>query len=487
MTLRCLFVDFDSFFASVEQYDAPELRGRPVAVAAVAAETTACLAASRQAKQFGIKTGTPIAEARERCPDITIVLARPARYVEMHHRFLEVIESCIHHEHPSSIDEVACHLLGREREPAAAIAIARNIKQALRDAGLSPAITCSAGIAPNKFLAKTASDMNKPDGITVIEQRDLPDALHPLALRDLCGIGPSMERRLNDAGITTVRQLCAADRARLRGIWGSVEGERFWMQLRGFDLPERVTQRSSIGHSHVLGPELRNGAGMRSVLFKLLAKCAMRLRHENLQASAMHIAIRFVGQESRFERSVDFAALDDTPTLLRLLAAQLRPLERAQADGRWQAKRHPPLSVAVSLHGLHDPGQRTRSLLAGDARAQAISRVLDKVNRRYDNNTLYMGAMQRAIEKDAAPMRIPFQHVPDIALERDHRENIGALDLVQQRHNQVKVIAQDQHAKRQASRRTPPKPTSYGASGWAHASRDHREGRSGQADLFDEA
>ena len=207
MTLRCLFVDFDSFFASVEQNDAPHLRGRPVAVIPVASTTTCCIAASKEAKRdFGIKTGTGVAEALERCPDIALQIARPKRYVRVHHQFLEAIQTCIPHGKAASVDEVPCWLIGRERQRHNAIAIARNIKQALRDTGFSDSLSCSIGIAPNKFLAKTASDMNKPDGLTVIEQADLPHALHALELRDLCGIGPSMEARLQRAGIDTVEQ-----------------------------------------------------------------------------------------------------------------------------------------------------------------------------------------------------------------------------------------------------------------------------------------
>ena len=176
MTLRCLFVDFDSFFASVEQNDAPHLRGRPVAVIPVASTTTCCIAASKEAKRdFGIKTGTGVAEALQRCPDIALQIARPARYVRVHHQFLEAIQTCIPHGKAASVDEVPCWLIGRERQRHNAIAIARNIKQALRDTGFSDSLSCSIGIAPNKFLAKTASDMNKPDGLTVIEQADRDD------------------------------------------------------------------------------------------------------------------------------------------------------------------------------------------------------------------------------------------------------------------------------------------------------------------------
>ncbi|HEV2608362.1 MAG TPA: hypothetical protein VGT79_10320 [Xanthomonadaceae bacterium] len=158
MTLRCLFVDFDSCFASVEQYDDPRLRGRPVGVVPVVADSTCCLAASYEAKAVGVKTGTGVREAREKCPEIRLVLARPARYIELHHLLMRAIEDCIPHAKPLSVDEVPCYLIGRERKSENAEAIARSINQRLVDLGFSPAINCSIGIAPNRFLAKTASD-----------------------------------------------------------------------------------------------------------------------------------------------------------------------------------------------------------------------------------------------------------------------------------------------------------------------------------------
>jgi DNA polymerase IV len=473
VTLRCLFVDFDSFFASVEQHDDPSLRGRAIAVVPVKAETTCCLAASYEAKKLGIKTGTGIAEAREKCPDIELVLARPARYIEMHKRFMDAIQDCIPHGDAASIDEVPCYLIGRERRRGDAIAIARSIKARLAELGISPAMTCSIGIAPNKFLAKTASDMNKPDGLTVIELADLPHALHSLELRDFCGIGPSMERRLRAAGIRTSAQLCAATREHLRAAWGGIEGERYWLMLRGFDVPERRTTRSSIGHSHVLGPELRSFEGMRAVLFKLLAKAAMRMRHDGYLAGGMAIRIRFLGLERRFERDLPFAPIDDTPTLLRLLGEQLQSLDHAIDRRHWNPARHPPLSVAVTLVGLEPAVMVSADLMQERERAQRVSTVLDRINVRYGNNALYFGAMQHALAANAAPMRIPFSTIPDTALEQDvaakspshkppRRESDNELWL--QRERQFKVLAEHTH-REAVQKRKPFKPSGVG--GWA--------------------
>ena len=179
MALRSLFVDFNSYFASVEQHLRPELRGKPVAVVPVKAETTCCIAASHEARKFGIKTGTRVSDARHMCPGLQIVEARPALYVELHHKLIAAVESCIHVEEVWSIDEMPCELTGRLQKREKACELALKIKKTIAgDVGSE--LRCSVGIAPNSFLAKTASDMQKPDGLVVIEQQDLPQCLHRL-------------------------------------------------------------------------------------------------------------------------------------------------------------------------------------------------------------------------------------------------------------------------------------------------------------------
>jgi DNA polymerase-4 len=294
--------------------------------------------------------------------------------------------------------------------------------------------------------------------LTVLEMADLPHTLHRLELRDFCGIGPSMERRLQRAGIRSVEALCAASRERLRAAWGSVEGERYWLQLRGFELPERKSQRGSVGHSHVLGPELRSYDGARSVLFKLLAKAAMRLRHEGFLAGGLAIRMRFVGLDKRFERDLSFAPIDDTPTLLKLLGRELLPLERALASGRWKPKRHPPLSVSVTLVQLEARGSVSGELMAERHRSREMSATLDAINRRYGNNAVYFGAMQQALSQQAAPMRIAFGQIPQTALEEDIGHADDALDgheLWLKRERQFKVLAETAHREAREKRKPP--------------------------------
>jgi DNA polymerase-4 len=450
MTLRSLFVDFNSYFASVEQHETPALRGRPVGVAPVDAETTSLIAASHEAKAFGVSTGTMVREARQLCPGIAIVTARPERYVAWHTTLKEAIDRAIPIARVGSIDEMACELVGRQRQRAVAEQVARQVKGEIAKAAPGGAIRCSIGIAPNDFLAKTASDMLKPDGLVVIEQADLPQALHGLKLRDLCGIGASMQARLQAEGIFTVAQLAAAPKLLLRRAWGGVEGERMWGLLRGAWLPAAETARGSLGHSHVLGPELRTGTGALAVLKKLLAKAAMRLRRDGLVAGAMAVHIRFLGVDQRWSADLNFAATDDSRELLRLMAMML---DEARAPGRPLPgpARAVPLSVSVTLHRLAERAQSSGALFAPAVPQRGVDTVIDRINAKYGLNKVYFGGMQDALAHDAAPMRIPFNRIP----EADETE-AGHDPLWLQSLNRFKAITEGEHRRREQSRKRRP-------------------------------
>ena len=436
MTLRSLFVDFNSYFASVEQEVQPALREHPVAVVPVLADSTCCIAASYSAKACGIRTGTRVADARALCPELVLCLARPALYVQWHHRLLEAIGRVLPISQVGSIDEVDCALIGSERQRTRAEALARAIKAEIaREAEF---IRCSIGIAPNAFLAKTAADMHKPDGLTVIEAHALPAALHALELRDLCGIGPAMERRLHRHGIASVAALTAATAEDLRRVWGGIEGERFHALLHGAWLPPRPSVRSSVGHSHVLGPELRNAAGARAVLQKLLSKAAMRLRRLQLTAGALAVRVRYTGERPRWEREARFAATASTAPLLHVLCTLLDDPAHPALPGPRGAR---PLALSVTLHHLQDPATQAPQLFAAPPRTSALDGVLDRINTRFGNNTVYFGGLSAAIRHDAAPMRIPFNRIPDSAAEAEQHV------LWQRSLDRFKVAAQQAHAR----------------------------------------
>ena len=227
-----LFLDLNSYFASVEQQLRPELRGKPIAVVPVDTDATCAIAASQEAKKFGIKTGTNIGEARRRCPELITVMAGHDLYVEFHHKIIEEVERHFPVHVICSIDEMACKLDAPRRHLDMAKDLAKRIKQGLRDR-VGECITCSIGLAPNRFLAKVASDMQKPDGLVVLLPEELPGRLLELELRDLCGIGRRMEPRLHACGIRTMEDLWTAERETLHRAWGGVGGDRFWHGLHG--------------------------------------------------------------------------------------------------------------------------------------------------------------------------------------------------------------------------------------------------------------
>ena len=259
--MQWLFLDLNAFFASCEQQENPALRGRPVIVVQTPADSAVAIAASYAAKAFGIKTGTLVREARQLCPAVIPVQANHRLYSEYHERILKAVDTCLPVEKICSIDEMACRLMGTERQIPVARELAGKVKRALREQ-VGECLTCSIGIAPNVFLGKVGSDMQKPDGLTVITTRDLPDILLRLQLQDIYGIGARMEQRLHRAGIVNVEQLWNATPFQLRRVWGGINGLLFHQMLHGVDIqPPSSRFSKSIGHQHVLEPELRTRQG----------------------------------------------------------------------------------------------------------------------------------------------------------------------------------------------------------------------------------
>jgi DNA polymerase-4 len=419
--LTALFVDCDSYFASVEQHLNPSLRGRPVGVAPVMAETSSCIAASYEAKAYGVKTGTRISDARVMCPGIAIVESRPAEYIRFHHQIIAAVEDCIHVEAVLSIDEMWAWLPLNLREVSVVRGIAEKIKSTIARE-VSPVIKVSIGVGPNRYLAKTASKMRKPDGLFFIEHRDLPEVLYELGLRDFNGIARNMEVRMHAAGIHTVQKLCTAPKELLHQAWGGVMGDRFWHLIRGEEIPDIVSAKKSIGHSHVLPPDFRHPEKAWPILCKLLHKACERLRSHGLLTGALTMHLSFFRGE-RWTPTMRFPETDSTIQLIHLLGKIWRDRPDARAH---------LIQVAVTLTHLVERNNFTPELFAtliaeDDAETeipqtkekhQRLDATLDKLRARYGRDAVYLGSVQDA--RDSAPMRISFTHIPNPSLEEDH-------------------------------------------------------------------
>jgi len=413
--LRWLYVDFNSYFASVEQEMNPALRGRPVIVIPVESDSTCAIAASYEAKACGIRTGTPVYEAKQKCPGLICVMGRHEMYRAYHEKLREEVEQHIHVDDVCSIDEFACRLMNNETSPAYVTALAQRIKRGIAE-NVGAHIRCSIGVAPNRYLAKVATDLQKPDGFTILPAEDLPHRLFGLSLRDLPGIGANMEQRLHRHGITTVEQLFRYAPKHLRAVWGSIWGEKMWYLLRGIELPEEKGDRRSIGHSHVLAPERRPPAAAYAVARRLTVKCASRLRRMAYHATRFSLSVR-LENGPRLGAEVPVTAADDNFTFLARLEALWDAL--LQQEGHRRIKK-----VSVTLTGLIPNGQLHHQgdlfAAAPDPAVQAarqkhskISAAMDALNKKFGKDTVALGMLPEA-GRSFSGTKIAFTRIPDM-------------------------------------------------------------------------
>ena len=420
-----LHVDLNSFFASVEQQLHPEYRGKPVGVCGTMVDTGALIAASYEAKALGVKTLTKVGEAKRLIPDIILVDGSHSVYAEYSHNIAKAVERVCPVAHTPSIDEMVCELVGRERNPPAARRIALDIKQAIRD-DVGATLRCSIGMAPNRYLAKIASDMQKPDGLIGLLPSQLPRAIAHLELRDLPGVGARTEIRLNAKGVHTMVDLLALDRPGMHALWDSVWGDRLYHWLRGADTgddgaPVDSGIQKSLGHSHVLGPEHRTPHGAWAVAHKLLHKAAMRLRMEKFYTGSLAVTIKYslnreqaaaAGKVKKHSSGITqtgwgmearFRPAQDTLSLLEAL------------QGCWkQAPTGPenqkPFFVGVILRNLIPEGDMQTMLFEEPGNRNQLSATMDKLNLKYGHSTLHFAGMLPA--RDSAPTRIAFTQIP---------------------------------------------------------------------------
>ena len=413
--LRWLFLDLNSYFASVEQQMDERLRGRPVAVVPMMSDATCAIAASFEAKKWGVKTGTNIGDAKRLCPGLILVQADHARYVAFHEKIKEEIEHHYPIEVVGSIDEMGLLLDARHQEETVALDLARRIKAGLQK-NVGECITCSIGIAPSKYLAKLASDLQKPNGLTVLHLRDMPAKISHWKLTDLCGIGKRMEPRFHAAGIRTVEQLWEASSQDLHQIWGGVCGDRFWRELHGQDLGHFATQHSSIGHSHVISPEFRKPPEAAIVAKRLLSKAASRLRRTEYRASSLSLYVQ-TEDRRRGEAQMRLSqGVSDTFTLMQCLD-QLWP--QAMEQIRWGRVK----KISVTLNQLQSTAAPQQMELFPElqpvqsdtqSRREKLSKIMDQVNQDYGRDSIALGFVPNQA-KTFSGTRIAFSRIPEIA------------------------------------------------------------------------
>lgn len=401
--LKWLLFDLNSYFASCEQQEDPALRGKPIAVVPMITDSTCVIAASYEAKKSGIKTGTKVGDAKRMCPGLILKTGNHKLYTEYHHRIVKAVEEVLPIKKVLSIDEVACELIGRERDIGQARKIAQQMKDHVRQV-VGSEIKSSVGIGPNILIAKIASDMQKPDGLIIVPSSQILEKIGGLPIQDLPGVGVQMKIRLNAKGYFTIADFMRVPEQELRKHWGSIWGLRVARELTGEDIAfNKSPLQNSVSHEHVLPPDLRTPSKAFLVLTKLLMKAAAKIRDEKLKTRKLQVYIKF-SDDSRFENSVTFSDTDDSAFLLR----ELKVLVGVQRNPH-------PVKVAIGLADLiSGPAQMS---LFDSPKNNSINQALDTINTRFGANTLFVASTKEVL--GTAKTRISFNHIPEVTDEFD--------------------------------------------------------------------
>ena len=405
--LRVAYIDFDSFFVTVEEQARPHLRGKPVGVIPFhTAAGTCIIAANKIAKARGVTTGMAVREARIQCPDLVLQPQSPDLYVRAHRKLVIEIEHILPVGTVCSIDELTCPVDSDWQKDPAGLAAA--IKEHLRKT-VGPYITCSIGMGPNRLLAKIASEIDKPDGATILHPDDLPGRLLDLRMSDLPGIGSRMRHRLAQAGIHDIADLWNSQPRQLRALWGTVNGERFWYALHGYDIAAKQTARSMYGHGRILPPDWRNMDKAWHCARLLTVKACRRLRRDGFVAGRLGLWLS--AKEGRWDGEHPLDDVNDDRSSVQGLANLWEQARDSLPDAVRVKKLH------VALYRLRPAEQRQFSLF-GDTSANrqkwsTLSRIMDGLNGKYARTLVSLGPWTPP-PGGYAGGKIAFARIPDM-------------------------------------------------------------------------
>ena len=387
-----LHVDMDAFFASVEQLDEPQLRGKPVLVGGKPKERGVVAAASYEARQFGCRSAMPMAVALRRCPEAIVVPPRGKRYAEVSAQIFEILEQFTPLIEPLSIDEAFLDVTGSTGLFGTPQQIAQQIRQRVRT---EAQLTASVGVASNKFIAKLASDLDKPDGLVVVPDDGVQAFLDPLPISRLWGVGKATLPRFEKLGIRTFGDARQLSEAEFRRSFDEAGGQ-FFRFVRGIDTRQVVPDREakSISHEVTFPVDLDDCEHLKGVLFGQTVQVARRLRRHDLLARTVTLKIR-TGDFKTVTRSRTFdVATDETDAIWEIVASLF---------DAWSRQR----STAVRLIGVgvsqFSTGSGQQLSLFGQeesARHRQIDKVMDEIRDRFDERAIWRAGTEQSRDRE---------------------------------------------------------------------------------------
>lgn len=391
-----LFLDMNAYFASVEQQEHPHLRGKPVIVTPTPCPTGCIITSNYEARTYGIKTGMQVRFAQHLCPKIIIRKSDTFLYLKYHKKLVEIIKNLTPFYLVKSIDELAIKLTPQDQNYKHSLQFALKIKHLIK-INLGPHVRCSIGIAPNIFLAKTAAESKKPDGLTILRINELKSSFAKLKLIDLCGIAYHMENNLRALNINTPLEFFTTDVQKLKNQLGKV-GEYWYLNLHGYDVNKSFSSDppKTVSQSHVLEPKLRSWDLAWSVCEKLVFKAAKRLRSYHLISKKLSLKVNFIG-EGKYKNWLKISPINDSFTLTRHIKSIWQHIPKYENF---------PLKICVVFFELIASNPRQKKLFNDDKKAQLLSFSIDKINNKFSRNTICPASVLKA--QDSAPDRISF-------------------------------------------------------------------------------
>jgi len=395
-----MHIDLNSCFASIEQQANPLLRGKPIAVAAYQTPNGCILAPSIEAKRLGIKVGMRVKECKLIYPNLQVLSPDPWKYRHVHLRLREIIGEYTDKFSPKSIDEFVLNLEGYPAFKKGMVAVGREIKEKIIK-HIGDWLRVSIGIGPNRFLAKQAAGLKKPDGLEEINAINYEEIYSRLTLTDLNGIKKANASRLNLTGIYTVMDLYRAGIPNLKAAFRSIAGYYWHLRLHGWEIDDVEFGRKSLGAMYSLPRPLVQAQEIAPILCKLVEKAGFRMRRSGFMAKGVHVAILYrdhcFWHHGKTQTDSLFDSRDIYKKAFKIMSAS--PYTK------------PVANLAVSVFNL-EKVKSTQLDLFGNNRKTSLVSALDKINSRWGDFVITPAIMMGM--QDKVPDRIGFGNIKDL-------------------------------------------------------------------------
>ncbi len=392
-----MHIDLNSCFATIEQQANPLLRYKPIAVAAYDSPKGIILAPSVEAKRLGIKLGFRVEEAKKICPQIVILTPDPNKYRYIHHQLKKLLLEYTDDVVPKSVDEFVLNFENTPKYKLGLMNIGAEIKKRIKDE-VGDYITVSIGISKNKFLAKMASNLKKPDGLEEINEHNYLEIYKNLTLIDITGIGEKSAVRLNSHDIFTMLDFYNSPSYKLKTVFESVVGHYWYLKLRGYEIENYKDQRKSFGHQYALPKPMTTLGEIKPILIKLVEKMGLRLRNSGYKTQGLCLYLVYRDHtswhQSRKTKRIIFDSRDIYKEIINLF--NLSP-------------RKPIRLLGISCFNLVSVATVQLGLFEDVKKSENLTHMLDKINNRWGRFVIAPASMLS--KEKYVPDRIGFGSV----------------------------------------------------------------------------